>query len=108
MTQADKRLFLIRSLLDEQPRYRGMEIPQGVQEQKQLLRALFNLRPPKPASERFLKVQDEYLKTELCEKGITDHRTLTPTEEGIYLWQGDITTLKCDAIVNAANAQMLG
>lgn len=108
MMQAEKRIFLIRSLLDEQPRYWDTEIPQGVQEQKQLLRALFNLRPPKPASERFLKVQDEYLKTELCEKGITDYRTLTPTEDGIYLWQGDITTLKCDAIVNAANAQMLG
>lgn len=108
MTQSERRMFLIRALLDEQPKYRDMKIPPDEQEQKLLLRALFNLRPPKPASESFRRVQDEYLKTELTEKGITDYQTLRPLEPGIYLWRGDITTLKCDAIVNAANDQMLG
>lgn len=108
MTQREKRIYLIRTLLDEQPQYRDMEIPQNEQEQKQLLRALFNIRMPGAAGEDFLHIQDEYLQEELQEKGITDYKELTPIEDGIYLWQGDITTLKCDAVVNAANSQLLG
>lgn len=108
MTQTEKRIYLIRSLLDEQSQYRDMEIPQNEQEQKQLLRALFNIRMPGEVSEDFLHIQDEYLQAELREKGIMDYKTLTPIEEGIYLWRGDITTLRCDGIVNAANSQMLG
>lgn len=73
-----------------------------------LLRALLNERPPMPASEEFLRVQDAYLQEELRRKGITDYADLEPVEPGIYLWQGDITALKCGAIVNAANARMLG
>lgn len=41
-------------------------------------------------------------------KGITDINDLSPVQLGLYLWQGDITTLKCDAIVNAANSGMTG
>lgn len=108
MTQSEKRIYLIRSLLDEQPEYRDMEIPQNEQEQRQLLRALFNIRMPKETNAEFLRIQDEYLQSEIAEKGITDYRTLKPVEKDIYLWQGDITTLKCGAIVNAANSQMLG
>lgn len=67
-----------------------------------------NLRPPREAGPEFLKIQDEYLKAEITAKGITDISELSQTANGIYLWQGDITTLSCDAIVNAANAQMLG
>ena len=85
-----------------------MEIPSDAAEQKLLLRGLLNVRPPMPASEGFIAVQDEYLTTELERKGITDYKTLSPAADGIYLWQGDITTLKCDAIVNAANSKMLG
>ena len=57
---------------------------------------------------RFLKVQDEYLKEEIKKKGIVDINNLNPIQKGIYLWQGDITTLRCDAIVNAANSAMTG
>ena len=57
---------------------------------------------------RFLKVQDEYLKEEINKKGIVDINNLNPIQKGIYLWQGDITTLRCDAIVNAANSAMTG
>ncbi len=53
-------------------------------------------------------MQDEYLKEALCRKGITELSGLEPIREGIYLWQGDITTLKCGAIVNAANSGMTG
>ena len=76
--------------------------------QKRLLRSLFNIRMPQPVSPDFLKVQDAYLQEETRRKGITQLVDLQPVQEGIYLWQGDITTLRCDAIVNAANSQMLG
>lgn len=85
-----------------------MEIPSEANEQKRLLRGLLNIRPPMPVSEDFIAVQDEYLREELERRGITDYKTLSPADDGIYLWQGDITTLKCDAIVNAANSKMLG
>jgi O-acetyl-ADP-ribose deacetylase (regulator of RNase III) len=108
MDQAEKRLFLIRALLREQTRYRDMEIPTEDQEQRNLLRSLFNIRMPQPVSEEFLRIQDEYLQAETARKGVTDLTDLTAIQDGIYLWQGDITTLRCDAIVNAANSQMLG
>ena len=108
MNQTEKRLFLIRSLLDEQPEYSEIEIPTGQMEQKQLLRSLFNVRPPGKTGEGFLTVQNEYLQEETRNKGITGLADLEPAEPGIYLWQGDITTLRCDAIVNAANSGMTG
>ena len=69
-----------------------------------------NVRMPKPISEEFLKIQDEYLTQRNMERGITDVNDLQPTasDPRFYIWQGDITTLKCDAIVNACNSQMLG
>ena len=73
-----------------------------------MLRSLFNIRMPKPVSDEFLQIQDEYLQEENRRKGITDIADLEPIQKGIYLWQGDITKLKCGAIVNAANSQMLG
>lgn len=73
-----------------------------------VFRALCNLRPPIKASEEFIKLQDEYLQEATRHKGVTDIEELFPIKPDIYLWQGDITTLKCDGIVNAANSQMLG
>lgn len=108
MTQKEKRIYLIRELLKEQPRYRDIEIPENEQEQKRLLRSLFNVRMPQAVSREFLEVQDAYLQTETAEKSITDLTDLQPIQNGLYLWKGDITTLRCDAIVNAANSQMLG
>ena len=108
MKQEERRLYLIRGLLHEQPRYRNIEISKDHAEQKKLLRSLMNIRMAAPISEAFLQTQDEYLQETIKEKGITDIKDLIPAEEGIYLWQGDITTLKCDAIVNAANSGMTG
>lgn len=108
MTQKEKRLYLIRELLYEQPEYADVKIPEDEREQKNLLRSLFNIRMPKPVNSKFLEVQDAYLREETKIKGITSLDSLTPVQKGIYLWKGDITTLRCDAIVNAANSQMLG
>lgn len=108
MTQSERRLYLIRSLLAENRRYRGMEIPGNAEEQRQLLRGLMNIRYPGVADEEFLAVQDAYLTEETQKKGITEVESLVPVRDGICLWQGDITTLACDAIVNAANSGMTG
>lgn len=108
MTQSERRLFLIRELLKEQPQYSEIKIPPSEQEQKVLLRALFNIRMPLPANDEFLDVQNAYLQEEIRRKGVTRLTDLQPIQQGIYLWQGDITTLACGAIVNAANSQMLG
>lgn len=108
MNQQERRRFLIRRLLDEQPRYRDLELPSGEAEQRRLLRSLFNIRMPGGIDGEFLTVQDEYLREETRRKGVTTLAELTPVEPGRYLWRGDITTLACDAIVNAANAGMTG
>ena len=106
MTQTEKRTYLIEYLLSE--RGEKINIPSDEYDLKRLLRSLFNIRMPKNVTEEFLQIQDEYLQEENRRKGITNIADLEPVQEGIYLWQGDITTLKCGAIVNAANSQMLG
>lgn len=109
MTQEERIDFLIRYLLNESEEYGEITVPADQADRRRLLRALMNVRPPRPASGEFLRVQDEYLKERLTERGgMTTLRDLSPAEPGIYLWQGDITTLAVDAIVNAANSQLLG
>mgnify|MGYP002545991663 FL=1 len=106
MEQTERRKYLIEYLLSE--RNESVAIPNDTEAQKRLFRALVNVRMPKSASREFLKIQGEYLSEELRLKGITDIAELKPVMPDIYLWKGDITTLKCDAIVNAANSRMLG
>lgn len=110
MTHEKQRQYLIRALLAESSRYRNIQIPDDVREQKNLLRALMNIRPPLPVGEAFLNVQDAYLSAERDRMGTVDAESLPGigADERIVLWQGDITTLKADAIVNAANAQLRG
>ena len=94
--------------MNERLEYRDWRIPQDVSDQKLLLRGLLNVRPAQVCNPEFLRVQDAYLRQATAEKGITDCSALSPVQPGLYLWQGDITTLKCDAIVNAANSGMTG
>jgi O-acetyl-ADP-ribose deacetylase (regulator of RNase III) len=108
MNQTERRLYLIRSLLNEKSEYKSIAVPNDCDGQKQLLRSLMNVRMPKEIDEEFLKIQDDYLKTELEQSGITELSDLTPTGGDLYLWQGDITKLRCGAIVNAANSDMTG
>lgn len=108
MTQIERRRFLIGRLIRENPEYSGLGIPEDAIQQRRLLRSLMNLRMPKAIDSEFLEVQDAYLRRVTEEKGITNLEDLTPTKDGLYLWQGDITTLHCGAIVNAANSGMTG
>lgn len=108
MTQRERRKYLIAALLKEQPQYSKIEIPSDEQKQKALLRSLFNIRMPLPVTKEFLTVQDAYLQEETRQKRITALSDLKPVQKGLYLWRGDITTLQCDGIVNAANSGMLG
>ena len=139
MTQEERRLYLITELLKEDKGSAGFKlglvpgneggfvIPDDEKSQRDILRALMNIRGPYSISEDFLRIQDEYLQQVNKERGITDIADLSPVREAggfdtstvisdsrlnrrgqLYLWQGDITTLKVDAIVNAANSALLG
>ena len=108
MNRSEKLSYLIKHLLSEDPDYKNIAIPDDAEERFRLFRSLVNVRAPKPVSEDFLTVQDEFLKEITVEKGIVEYKDFLPIKPHIYLWQGDITTLKCGAIVNAANSGMLG
>ena len=110
MNQQERCIWLIRALQRDMPQYADIPIPTLAAKQWQLLRSLMNVRPPLPVSEEYCRIQDDYLRQMTAEKGVTDLASLAPCalDARIYLWQGDITTLGCDAIVNAANSQLLG
>ena len=108
MTQTERLEYLITCLTKEQPEYEEISIPTEIEEKKRLLRSLMNVRPAVPISREFLRIQDEYLKNELTQQEITELNFLTSRKDNMYLWKGDITKLKVDAIVNAGNSALLG
>ncbi len=108
MTHEEQRIWLIKELQKEPSQLSRYRIPADEQGQKDLLRALMNLWMPKPLSDEYLRIEGEYLRAEAQAKGITELSDLEPIDGDLYLWQGDITTLSVDAVVNAANAQLLG
>ncbi len=102
----DKLDFLINYLLSE--RNENFEIPEEENAKFRLYRSLVNVRPAMSANSNFMRVEDEFLSEISARKGVVDIADLMPVEDKIYLWKGDITTLKCGAIVNAANSGLTG
>ncbi|WP_367569104.1 protein-ADP-ribose hydrolase [Lacrimispora sp.] len=109
--EQEKRLnYLLDYLKRDYAGKSDIEIPAGYTEKRALLRALVNVRSPRPVSADFLKIQDAFLQEEASQKGIITLEDIPPcfSKNRISLWQGDITRLAVDAIVNAANSEMLG
>ena len=103
MKQNERLTYLVKYLLEEINLDR--DIPQNQDELFQLYRSLVNIREAKPIAQEFLNIQDEMLQEENQRKGIVSFDNM---KEQIIVWKGDITRLKVDAIVNAANNQMEG
>lgn len=108
MTHSQQLRFLTEYLISERHASHELSLPETDAECFKLLRSLMNVREVAPISTEFLTIQDEFLRAETINKGITELSDLTPVKNDIYLWQGDITTLKCGAVVNAANSGMTG
>jgi O-acetyl-ADP-ribose deacetylase (regulator of RNase III) len=108
MNQSEKRIYLIKELIGENPNLRGTRIPADSGDQRRVLRSLMNIRWAAPISEEFEKIQDEYLQEVNKDRGFVEIGELEEKEKDLYVWQGDITRLRVGAIVNAANSGMTG
>ena len=108
MNQTERRNYLIKKLIDEQLRFREMKIEPDEDDARRQLRSLMNIRMAAPIKKEFEEVQDAYLQEVNSDRGIIRISDMEQIENGIYLWQGDITRLAVDGIVNAANSGMTG
>ena len=110
MTHDEERVWIIAQLKADMPGYGKIKMPQDAQAQKDLLRAMMNVRMPGALREDILDVQEAYMRKENMLKGIVDEKTIEPckSDPRLAIWQGDITRLQVDAIVNAANSGMTG
>ena len=108
ITQEQRLAKLVEAFKADSDQYETIETPEDDEGRKRLLRSLMNIRQPGDMIDEVLQLQNDYLKARVEEKGIVTLTDIPPMEEGLSLWQGDITRLAVDAIVNAANSEMLG
>ena len=108
MTQNQRLDYLVEEFKTDSVQYKDLETPKDTEGKRRILRSLMNIRMPKAFSDEVLAVQDEYLTGRAEEKGIVRLSDIPEIRDGLSVWQGDITRLAVDAIVNAANSQMLG
>ncbi|MBE5808560.1 MAG: protein-ADP-ribose hydrolase [Clostridiales bacterium] len=108
MTQEQRLAALVEAFKADSGEYADIETPGDAEGRRRLLRSLMNIRMPRPMSPEILRLQDAYLRERAREKGIVAPEDIPVAEGAMSVWQGDITRLSVDAIVNAANAQMLG